>query len=98
MRKELLEDRAHVAHRVDDGLARLAAAQPLDHGVAHRRPVLIPNLGVDGLVADDGQLAVLDGEVDQHAVAVSGLVHAQAHEDVARVGQRVTRRDVGLPG
>src|SRR5262245_36752361 len=41
VREELLEDRADVAHGVDDGLARFAAAQPLDHRVAHRRPVLV---------------------------------------------------------
>ena len=46
-------------------------------------PVRIPDAPVDALVADDRQTPVLDGEVDQHAVALGGPVHAEAPEHVA---------------
>src|SRR5262245_29690257 len=81
------------AERLDaalDRLARRAGPEPVGHQIAHAFPVGIADAPMDALVPDHREAPVLDGEIDQHAVTLDGLVHAQAPEDVAR-----PRQDVG---
>src|SRR5713226_6918181 len=71
------------------GLQRPALAEPRDHQVAHGLPVRVADVMVNALVADDGELAVLDGEIDQHAVALCGEVHAEMGEHPPGPAKRV---------
>src|SRR5439155_186390 len=82
--KKLAQHQPDVGHGVHDRVARAPAAQALDHRVAHAPPVLLAHPRVHALVADDRQLAILDGDVDQHGVALVGGVHSQPVGDVPR--------------
>ena len=44
---------------LDDSLAGPAFTQPGHHAVAHAEPVLVADPGVNRVVADDGELAIL---------------------------------------
>src|SRR5262245_13936060 len=80
-----------------------------EHGLDHVPPVRLAHTRVDALVADEGQLAVLDRGIDQHAVALRRPVHAEPLEDPHRAGHGLTgagvidvdanlRRRLGLRG
>src|SRR5256885_4090478 len=83
-REEAREGGADLRDGADHGATDGARAEPLDHPIAHARPVVVAHAGVDALVADNRQLAVLDREVDEDAGAVGGAVHAERREDVTR--------------
>src|SRR5437867_895372 len=68
-----------------------AGARTRHHPVAHALPVLVADVGVDALVADDRQLAILDRQIDEHARAMGRAMHAEAGEDLARALHRVRR-------
>src|SRR5207249_2189581 len=83
-RKEAREAGPHLRDGADDGAADGARAEPLDHPVAHASPVVVAHAGMDALVADDRELAVLDREIDEDAGAMGGAVHGEGREDLAR--------------
>ena len=84
--------------RALDRLARGVRPQPLQHQVAHAVPVRIPDAPVDALVADDRETPLLDRQVDQHAVALGGAVHAEPVEHVPGSRERVRRAPEETPG
>ena len=50
----------------------------------HRVPVVVADAPVDALVADDRETPLLDRQIDQHAVALGGAVHAEPVEHAPR--------------
>src|SRR5690242_11733462 len=89
--EETGQRRTHLGHGADDGAADGARAKPIDHAIAHRRPVVVAHPRVDPLVADDSELAVLEGEIDEDARSMPGAVHPQRREHLARTLHRVRR-------
>src|SRR5919204_3089872 len=88
-REEARQRRAHLADGADERVARRARAQTLHHPVADACPVIIADSCVDALVADDRKLAILDGQVDEHAAAVGRAMHTERGKDLARARHRV---------
>src|SRR5262245_24275228 len=91
-REKAGQRRADLGHGADDGRAESARAEPLDHPVAHAVPVVVADTGMNAVVADDRQLAVLDGEVDQDTRPMRSPMHPEAGKDVTRTLHRVRRR------
>src|SRR5262249_14538455 len=58
-RKMPAQDSADLGHGLDQGLPSAAFAQSGHHRVAHADPVLVADAGVNRVVADDGELALL---------------------------------------
>src|SRR5438034_144952 len=88
MRGELAGDRVD---RADDRLAGRARAELLEYPVANAVPVRVADVPVDPHVAQDGQLMVVDREVDKHAVPLRRAVHAELREDRPRTREGVHR-------
>src|SRR3989442_806213 len=88
-REVLRQDAADLGHTRDHGLAHPARPQALDHQVPDARPVVIADPGVDALVAHDGELAVLQREIDQPAVAPGRAMHAELREQPSGARERI---------
>lgn len=54
----------------------------VQHQIFHIVPKAFLHHFVDAFVAEDGKLSVLDGQIDEHAVAELGLVEFQVVEDL----------------
>src|SRR5262245_8663602 len=83
-RKEPRQRRADLRDGADHRRAERARTKPLDHPVAHSAPVLVADPGMNPLVADDRELAILHGQIDQDAGPARRPVHAKRLEDVTR--------------
>jgi hypothetical protein len=83
-RKELLEMFTHRR----DGIAETCLEFVVSEGICHKILYIVPkacrNDGVDAAVADDGELPVFDGKVDQDSVAEFSSFHMQLPEDECR--------------
>src|SRR5207247_509799 len=82
-------DCADRADRREDPGPEWPIPEPLDHQVAHAVPVFVAHPDVNALVPDHGELPVLDGEIDEHAVALARPMHVELREDFLRALERV---------
>src|SRR5262249_17815858 len=83
-RKEPRQRRADLPDGADPRRAESARTKPLDHPVAHSVPVLVADPGMNAVVANDRQLAILHGEIDEDTGPVRRPVHAERPENVTR--------------
>src|SRR5262249_23026002 len=88
-RKELAQGRADLGDGADDRSAKGARTEPLDHPIAYAVPVVVTDTGVNAVVADDGQLSVLDREIDENTGAMRRPVHPESRKNVTRTLHRV---------
>ncbi len=63
------EQLAGLDDAVFDGIGELALSEMVGHGMGDLLPEVIAAAGVDGLVAQDGELLTQRGHEDQHAMA-----------------------------
>src|SRR5205814_4892731 len=65
---------AKILHGVYHGITGGLGPKVLHHQIAHALPVGVAHAGMNRLVSDDSQLAIVEGQVHEDAVAVPRLV------------------------
>src|SRR5713101_2451306 len=93
-RKMVAERPAHFRERMHEAVARSLLPHALENAGDQPLPVLFAHPLVNALVADDRELSVGHRDVDEDAVAVGGLVHAQPLEDLDGALERIARARV----
>src|SRR5690349_8147913 len=83
------QDRAHLAHGVQQAVARPLVTEVGQHRLDQPLPVGLPHPLVDAQVAQHRELVVSHAHVDQHPVARRGPVHAEPLEDRHRARHRL---------
>ena len=68
-------------YAVFKSFGKAAFFEGLQHQILDIVPKTISHHLVDAFVAEDGELAVFDGQIDEHTVAKFGLIELQAFED-----------------
>ena len=64
-----------------EAFGKVSLLEVTQHQVFHIIPKAFFHHIVDAFVAEDGEFAILDGQIDEHAVVQSGLVEIQFVED-----------------
>src|SRR5262245_36867406 len=88
--KVIAQDGPHLVDGPHDGVAGGAGTQMLHEVIADRLPVPIAHPRVDAGVADDGELPVLEGEIDEHRLAPLRAVELELREDLLGADQGIT--------
>ena len=77
----LLEGFTHRCDSITDTITHPAFAKCAAHDITNSIPKIFSYLGVDSLITDDCKFTTPHRDIEQHSIALPGLIHLETFED-----------------